>query len=264
MKEVEKLLEIMQSLRDPESGCPWSRVQTIDSIKGYTIEEAYELVDAIERNDMAGLQDELGDLLFHVIFYSALAAEQGLFDFQDVVTKLNEKLERRHPDVFSDRNLENESPVKALWEAIKRTERERSSADDEQKNLLDDISKHLPAMQRAAKLQNRAASVGFDWSESAQILDKIQEELNELRAAVQTAENHKHINEELGDLLFCCINLARRFGLEPELALRETNEKFIRRFNYIEQSLAERNKTLHDAGLEEMDALWDEAKGDPV
>jgi nucleoside triphosphate diphosphatase len=263
MKELERLLNIMKSLRDPENGCPWDKEQTIDSIKGYTMEEAYEVVDAIERNDFEGLKDELGDLLFHIIFYAEMADEANQFNFFDIVKQVNEKLERRHPHVFADKQVENSEEVKVLWEKIKQEERETSLKQDEnleQSGLLQDISKNMPAIQRSLKLQKRAASVGFDWTDSNDILDKLDEELAELRQAMNTPENVEHIAEELGDFIFCCVNLARHHRFDSEMALRKTNDKFVRRFNYIEATLKKQNKTLSEASLEEMDALWDEAK----
>ncbi|MCG8378343.1 MAG: nucleoside triphosphate pyrophosphohydrolase [Proteobacteria bacterium] len=260
MKDLERLRLIMKSLRNPENGCPWDREQTIDSIKGYTIEEAYEVVDAIEQDDMAGLCDELGDLLFHIIFYSEMADEQGFFDFDKVVKNVAEKLERRHPHVFSGKELENTEQVKKLWEEIKHQERRTRQETTAETKLLDDISKNLPAIQHAKKLQKRAATVGFDWTESAEIVAKIREELGELEQEILNQENSDGITEEMGDLLFCCINLSRHLHVDPELALRQTNEKFVKRFNFIEESLARSNKSLKEATLEEMDALWNESK----
>lgn len=261
MKELNKLLSIMQSLRDPKAGCPWDKAQTIDSIKGFTLEEVYEVVDAIDRNDLTALKDELGDLLFHIVFYSKMADEQGQFNFKDVVAQLNQKLERRHPHVFADVKAETVEDVKVLWKQIKQQERD-AIAEVEQTDLglLSDIGTHMPAMHRADKLQKRAATVGFDWQESKDILDKLDEELKELRHAVLESGNHHDISEELGDLLFCCINLARHYHIDSEVALRNTNEKFVSRFNYIEKTLKERNKSLVEASLEEMDQLWNEAK----
>lgn len=263
MKELERLLQIMKSLRDPKSGCPWDREQTIDSIKGHTIEETYELIDAIDRGDLNDIKDELGDLLFHIIFYSEMADEKGYFDFKSVAEQVSNKLERRHPHVFSDEKVENTEQVKVLWEKIKKQER-RDSAIQAEKKLLDDVGKHMPALQTATRLQKRAASVGFDWDNSEDMLDKIDEELEELREAIKVGNNKKHITEELGDVMFCCVNLARYCRIDSELALRATNEKFIKRFNYIEQTLRKKNKTLEEASLQEMDALWDEAKKQSV
>jgi nucleoside triphosphate diphosphatase len=262
MKELERLLFIMKSLRDPVTGCPWDKEQTIDSIKGFTLEEAYEVVDAIERNDIDGLRDELGDLLFHIIFYSEMADEDEHFNFYDVVKQLNQKLERRHPHVFSDHQADNVEQVKVLWEQIKQQEREDAAIDNTQSEngLLDDIGKHMAAIQRAAKLQKRAASVGFDWTDSRDILNKLDEELSELRHAMLEPNNIDGIAEELGDLMFCCINLARHYQIDSEVSLRKTNEKFVSRFNYIEETLSKQNKSLNDATLEEMDLLWNEAK----
>ncbi len=262
MKELERLLAIMKSLRDPVHGCPWDKAQTIASIKAHTLEEAYEVVDAIERDDSDGLRDELGDLLFHIIFYSEMADEAQYFNFQDVVSQLNQKLERRHPHVFAGRKADNIEHVEVLFEQIKQQEREHatSQGDQSEKGLLDDIGKHQPAIQRAAKLQKRAASVGFDWSDSRDILHKIDEELSELRVALLDPDNVDNIAEELGDLIFCCINLGRHFKIDSELSLRQTNDKFVARFQYIEAMLGKQDKTLNDATLEEMDLLWDEAK----
>lgn len=259
MKELEQLLHIMKALRDPKSGCPWDREQTIDSIKAYTIEETYELIDAIDRNNIDDIKDELGDLLFHIIFYSEMADEKGYFDFQSVVTQVNEKLERRHPHVFLGEQVDSAEEVKILWQKIKKEERD--TADKlAAKKLLDDVAKHMPALQTAARLQKRAASVGFDWEKSEDILDKMDEELKELREAIKSENNIENITEELGDLFFCCVNLARFCHIDSELALRVTNTKFIQRFNYIEETLRKNNKSLEESTLEEMDALWDEAK----
>lgn len=252
----------MKSLRHPDNGCPWDREQTIDSIKAFTLEEAYEVVDAIERNDIDGLRDELGDLLFHIVFYSEMADEAEHFNFNDVVKQLNQKLERRHPHVFADHQAQTIENVKVLWEQIKQQERLDTLTDEapSDNRLLADIGKHMPAIQRAAKLQKRAATIGFDWTDSRDILNKLDEELSELRQAMLTADNIDDVAEELGDLMFCCVNLARHFQIDSELALRNTNEKFVRRFNFIEERLKKSNKSLADASLEEMDALWNEAK----
>ncbi|MEQ8428303.1 MAG: nucleoside triphosphate pyrophosphohydrolase [Gammaproteobacteria bacterium] len=254
---MEKLLWIMKSLRDPETGCPWDREQSMDSIRGYTLEEAYEVVDAIERGSMEDIRDELGDLLFHIIFYSEMANEQGAFDFRELVDKAGTKLERRHPHVFAGMEVENSEQVKQIWEQNKQKERQQEAGTS---LLLDDISAHQPAMLRALKLQKRAASVGFDWDNSADIIGKIEEELHELKESIQENDNPEHIAEELGDLMFCCVNLARHFHIDPELALRQTNNKFVERFNYIESTLKQDNKSLDETGLEEMDRLWNEAK----
>ena len=262
MKELERLLVIMKSLRDPQTGCPWDKEQTIDSIKAFTLEETYEVVDAIERNDIEGLRDELGDLLFHIVFYSEMADEKNHFNFHDVVKQVNQKLERRHPHVFSDHKADNIDQVKILWEQIKQQERLDTANKNEQaeNSLLADIGKHMPAIQRAEKLQKRAATVGFDWENSQDILNKLDEELAELHQASKDEDNIEHISEELGDLMFCCINLARHYRIDPEISLRNTNKKFTDRFNYIEEALKSQNKLFGDVTLEEMDMPWDEAK----
>lgn len=247
----------MKSLRDPETGCPWDREQSMDSIRGYTLEEAYEVVDAIERGSMEDIRDELGDLLFHIIFYAEMANEQGAFDFSELVEKAAAKLERRHPHVFADMEVDNSEQVKKIWEQNKQKERQQQ---ERASLLLDDISPHQPAMLRALKLQKRAAGVGFDWDNSVDIIAKIEEELHELKDSIQVNDNPDHIAEELGDLMFCCVNLARHFHIDPELSLRQTNNKFVERFNYIETILKQENKSLDDTGLEEMDRLWNEAK----
>ncbi len=257
MKEITRLLYIMKRLRDPESGCPWDKEQTIDSIKAYTIEEAYEVVDAIERQSMEDLKDELGDLLFHVIFYSEMADEQNSFDFRQVVNQVADKLERRHPHVFADLKLDNSEEVKQLWEKTKQNERDKKANNQ---FLLDDISIHMPALIRALKIQKRVASVGFDWEDIRDVLSKITEELTELKEAIELKEDAKRIQEELGDALFSILNLARHLKIDPETALRQTNEKFISRFNYIEEALKNQNRRLEESSLEEMDDLWNEAK----
>lgn len=262
MKELERLLSIMKRLRDPETGCPWDREQSINSIKGFTIEEAYEVVDAIERNEMADLKDELGDLLFHIVFYSEMANEQGEFNFQQVVNQVCDKLERRHPHVFSDMQLNNSDEVKAHWEKTK--SKERKSSQKNHNSILDDISAHMPAIMRAGKLQKRAASIGFDWDNIEDVLNKVQEELDELRDAIKQDSDREHIREEIGDLLFCCVNLARKLRVDSETALRQTNDKFINRFQYIEQKLTEQGNTLEKASLKEMDDLWNKAKQNSI
>ncbi len=257
MKELEKLLSIMKSLRDPENGCPWDREQTISSISGFTIEEAYEVIDAIENGSMDDLRDELGDLLFHIIFYAEMAAEQGAFDFQELAAKAAEKLERRHPHVFAGLDVKDSNEVKKIWEQNK--QKERPSRQDSL--LLDDVSSNQPAMLRALKLQKRAAGVGFDWDHRDAILEKVEEEMQELKESITNDDPPERIAEELGDLVFCCINLARHYHLNPETVLRNTNNKFVKRFNYIETTLRADNRSLSDSSLSEMDELWNKAKG---
>lgn len=266
--EITRLLEIMAALRTPGSGCPWDLEQDFASIAPYTLEEAYEVVDAIERGDLADLKDELGDLLLQVVFHARMAEEQGLFAFPDVVEAITRKLIRRHPHVFG--NTKNLSPaeVKQLWDEIKQAEKAERRASREamgqapephDKGFLGGIPTGLPALTRAQKLTAKAAKVGFDWPEAAQVIEKIHEELDEVKEA--TSSNDKAMMEdEIGDLLFSVTNLARHFGIDPESALRRTNAKFERRFGAIEASLARQGRSLEDASLDEMERIWVEAK----
>lgn len=260
---IENLLEVMARLRDPERGCPWDLQQHFASIAPHTLEECYELVDAIERGDFPQIRDELGDVLFQVIFYAQLGREQERFDFGDVVHNIVEKLLRRHPHVFprgtlNDDDVRSDIAVEQVgvnWERIKQEER----ADKNQTGALDDVPVALPALSRAAKLQKRAASVGFDWSDWRDVLAKLDEEKRELEAAI-AANDADNIADEIGDLMFVCVNLARFLKVDPESALRATNRKFERRFRYIERALNEQGRDAKDASLAEMDALWNEAK----
>ncbi len=252
----------MKSLRDPENGCPWDLEQNFSTIAPYTLEEAYEVADAISRDDMNNLCSELGDLLFQVIYHSQLADEQGLFNFNDVALKINEKLIRRHPHVFGDSKMIDAKSQSIAWEAIKRQERlEGKTITDQDNGLLDGINKAIPALARAQKLQNRAATVGFDWDDIQAVLDKIKEEFDEVEAEINSdIRNTKKIEDEIGDLIFSCVNLARQFQIDSESALRNTNKKFEKRFAYIENSLMEQGIDLNEATLEIMDQLWNEAK----
>jgi ATP diphosphatase len=248
-----RLLEIMRSLRDPETGCPWDIEQDFASIAPYTIEEAYEVADAIEREAWDELKGELGDLLLQSVYHTQMAEEAGMFSFDDVANAISDKMVARHPHVFGDesRNKSAEQQVQD-WEKIKAAER----AGKKETGVLDGVAKGLPALTRALKLQNRAARVGFDWPSTDEVLDKIVEEAQELRE-VQDADERF---EEFGDLLFVMVNLGRHMGLDPEAALRATNAKFTRRFESIEAALAADGRTPKDSTLEEMDALWDAAK----
>lgn len=253
---VPRLLEIMRRLRDPETGCPWDVEQDFASIAPYTIEEAYEVADAIERDAMDELRGELGDLLFQAVFHAQMAEEAGHFDFDDVVRGIADKMVGRHPHVFGDESRDKSAEQQVVdWETIKAKER----AGKAQKGALDGVAVGLPALLRAVKLQKRAARVGFDWPETEQVLDKIAEEMRELveaREKLTAAE----VEEEMGDLLFVMANLARHLDVDPEAALRGTNAKFLRRFNYIERELEANGKTPGQSDLAEMDALWDDAK----
>ncbi|KAJ04752.1 nucleoside triphosphate hydrolase [Sulfitobacter mediterraneus] len=253
---IERLLEIMRRLRDPDTGCPWDIEQDFDSIAPYTIEEAYEVADAIQRQDWPELEGELGDLLLQTVYHTAMGEEAGHFSFQSVVQNISDKMVARHPHVFGDesRNKSAEQQT-ADWEAIKAQER----AGKAQKGALDGVAIGLPALLRAYKLQKRAARVGFDWPETTQVLDKIKEEAAELVEA-QNELTPDEIEEEFGDLMFVMANLGRHLSLDPEAALRRANAKFTKRFEGVEAKLAERGKTAAESDLAEMDALWDAVK----
>ena len=256
MSSVDRLNAIMRRLRDPVGGCPWDVEQTFQTIAPYTLEEAYEVADAIERGDFDELKSELGDLLFQVVFHARMAEEQGLFAFDDVANAIADKLERRHPHVFGDEAAKADGAAqKARWEDIKAAERKAKA----QHGVLDDVPVGLPALARAAKLTKRAARVGFDWPSTAEVLDKLDEEVAELKAEIAAGDLDK-ARGELGDLLFVMANLARKLGVEPEDALRGTNAKFVRRFGFIEAELAKDGRTPEQSDLAEMDALWDAAK----
>jgi tetrapyrrole methylase family protein/MazG family protein/ATP diphosphatase len=246
----------MARLRDPETGCPWDREQTFASIAPYTVEEAYEVADAIERNDLSDLREELGDLLLQVVFHSRMAEEQGAFAFEDVAAAINDKLIRRHPHVFGEASFASGAEQTANWEALKAEER---AGKGRAASVLDDVPTGLPALTRAGKLTKRAARVGFDWSGPAQVIEKLHEELAELQAEVEAGDQVR-MRDEMGDILFVVANLARKLDIEPEDALSAANAKFTRRFQHIEASLKARGQTPQDVTLEVMDALWDEAK----
>lgn len=258
---MDDLLQIMAKLRDPDGGCPWDVEQDFSTIAPYTIEEAYEVDEAIRNKDMESLKDELGDLLFQTVFHTQMAEEEELFTFHDVVQNVSEKMVRRHPHVFGDMSIADADAQTASWERLKAEERAKKA---EEKGLvtsaLDGVTPSLPALLRAIKLQNRAARVGFDWPETAQVVDKIQEECAELLAEVQEGSDHEKIKEEFGDLLFVISNLARHFKLDPEECLRAANSKFERRFKGVEQKLSAIGKKPEQSSLSEMDRLWDEVK----
>ena len=249
---IQELIDIMAALRAPDSGCPWDRQQTMESIIPYTLEEIYELVDAVERNNTEDIKDELGDLLFHIIFYSRMASESGSFDFADVVSGVCEKLKRRHPHVFAGQRADTVETVKNNWEKMKR---EESGGD-----YLGNVAKALPAMLRAEKLQKRAARVGFDWDEPAPVMAKLEEEVNELKQGMAQGQAHSHLQSELGDVFFAAVNLARHLEINPETALREANNKFEQRFRFIQSTLEAEGEDLETASMERMDELWERAK----
>lgn len=257
---VQRLLAIMESLRNPDGGCPWDLEQSFATIAPHTIEEAYEVAEAIERSDMESLKDELGDLLLQVVFHGQIAKDAGAFSFTDIAERCADKLIRRHPHVFGDSVVADAEDQTRAWEDIKAAER-AAKAKSPDHSVLDDLTSTLPAMTRALKLQNRVARVGFDWTDAADILGKIEEELEEVRVEFSAAEqNPSRIRDEIGDLLFTVVNLARKAGIEPEGALRSTNIKFERRFRRVEALLKDRGRTPEQSTLPEMDALWTIAK----
>jgi MazG family protein len=245
----------MERLRTPGTGCPWDLEQDFSTIAPYTIEEAYEVADAIERKDLAQLKDELGDLLFQVVFHSRMAEEAGAFSFGDVVAAITDKMVRRHPHVFGDADVRTAEAQTAAWEEHKRKERTGKGA-----GVMDDIPVALPALTRALKIQKRAATVGFDWKEAHPIFDKLEEEVGELREAMAQNASKEKLADELGDILFVVVNIARHLGVKPEEALAGTSRKFLKRFGFIEAKGRSAGKTLAQMSLEEMETGWSEAK----
>ena len=257
VRHVDALLAIMARLRDPVGGCPWDLEQTFATIAPYTLEEAYEVADAIQRGDLAGLKEELGDLLLQVVFLSQMASESGAFTFADVVESICTKMIRRHPHVFGDAKVASAGEQTVAWEEHKRQER---AARNRGGGVLDDVPLALPALVRALKLQKRAATVGFDWRDRDPIMKKLHEEIGELEEAVTAGAPASKLADELGDMLFVCANIARHLGVDPEEALRGTNAKFVRRFAHVEAKISESGRKLGEVTLAEMDAAWDEAK----
>ena len=248
----------METLRDPHNGCPWDREQTHSTILPHTIEEVYEIAEAIQSGNTGQFKDELGDLLFQIIFYCQIAKENDDFDFDDVVINLNNKLTRRHPHVFADAEIKTVSDLSRSWEQIKHEERLAEGKNDD--GLLDSISAAFPALIHANKLQKKAATIGFDWTDTEPVIDKVKEELAEIIDEITKIDNEEKIAEEVGDLLFACVNLARHLRVDAETALMSANRKFKQRFSYIETSLEAQGKSLEDASLDEMEALWEESK----
>jgi ATP diphosphatase len=268
-RDISRLIEIMARLRTPVTGCPWDLEQDFATIAPYTIEEAYEVVDAIARGDLDDLREELGDLLLQVVFHARMAEEQNAFSFGDVVEAITSKMIRRHPHVFADKDG-NLTPghVKGVWEQIKAEEKaeraaRRPAKTSESKSLLSSVKAGQPALTRAIELQRKASTVGFDWNDPRAVLDKIREEADEIEAALDQQDADK-LTEETGDLMFALVNLARHVGADPEAALRGTNAKFERRFAYIERALAVQGRALEAASLDEMDELWNEAKEEEI
>ncbi len=260
LRPIDRLLAIMARLRDPADGCPWDLEQSFATVAPYTVEEAYEVADAIERGDLADLRDELGDLLLQVVFHARMAEEQGVFSFEDVATAINDKMIRRHPHVFGDETYASLAHQKEGWEALKAAERQdKGKGSGRAASLLDDVPMGLPALTRDVKLSKRADGVGFGWPSVHEVVAKLDEEVEELKAEIAAGDLDK-ARQEMGDVLFVVANLARTLEVDPEDALRFTNAKFARRFQYIEARLAERGLTPDQSDLYEMDALWDEAK----
>ncbi|HEY4200269.1 MAG TPA: nucleoside triphosphate pyrophosphohydrolase [Devosiaceae bacterium] len=259
-RELSRLIEIMAALRNPVGGCPWDLEQDFSTIRHYTIEEAYEVADAIEREDFDDLREELGDLLLQPVYHAQMASERGLFDIGDVIEAITQKLIRRHPHVFGEEAAANAGGAKAKWEEIKADERARKAARKQSEpSLLDDVAHTLPALARAEKLAKRAATVGFDWPDVAAVIAKVREELDEVEAA-QEEHDAAAVHEEIGDLLFAIANLARRSGIDAEAALRDANLKFTRRFAHVEARAREDNVPLAEAGLERLDSYWNEIR----
>jgi len=270
-RDIQRLIEIMAALRDPQTGCPWDIEQDFRSIAPYTIEEAYEVADAIARGDVDDLREELGDLLLQVVYHARMAEEDGSFGFGDVVEGITRKMIRRHPHVFGDAEARSAGMAKGMWERIKAEEKAEKRAARLERGLdpevagrgyLDGVPVGFPALTRALKLQQQAARVGFDWDDDALVLDKVEEEIGELREALKDGDAEAAA-DELGDVLFALVNFARRRKIDPEAALSGTNDKFRSRFHYIEHELGRQGRSLEDATLGEMEALWQQAKGKP-
>lgn len=258
---IDRLLSVMTALRSPESGCQWDVQQTFDTIAPYTLEEAYEVADAIARQHYPDLREELGDLLFQVVFHARIAEESELFDFNDVANTIADKMIRRHPHVFADEKINDPQELNARWEAQKAQERSEKAADDPTVpvSALDGVALSLPALTRAAKIQHRAKRVGFDWDTLPPVVDKVREEIDEVLDAVRS-DHRPAVEEEVGDLLFAVVNLARHTGIEPETALRQATEKFSQRFRAVEQLAAHKGLDMQACSLSTLDALWETVK----
>ncbi|MFO7935591.1 MAG: nucleoside triphosphate pyrophosphohydrolase [Bacteroidales bacterium] len=249
LKAFERLLEIMDELREK---CPWDRVQTMESLRNLTIEETYELADAIMDRQMDNIREELGDLILHIVFYAKIGSEKEAFDIADVINSINQKLVFRHPHVFGDRKVSNAGEVIENWEEIKMKEKNRS--------VLSGVPVSLPALIKSHRIQDKARAVGFDWEKPEQVWDKVMEEVNEVKDETVSRRNQERLEEEVGDLLFSIVNAARLYDIEPETALEKTNKKFIHRFRYLEKKAGEAGRSLKEMSLEEMEAIWQEAK----
>jgi ATP diphosphatase len=258
---LKRLVDVMAQLRNPDSGCPWDLEQNFASIAPYTLEETYELVEAIEANDPQLIKEELGDVLFQVVFHAQMAKEAGLFDLDSVAASVADKMIERHPHVFGARDAKTSNDVLVNWETDKEAKRQaKAKAEGREPSVLDNVSTALPAATRAVKLQNRAARNKFDWAEARDVLAKITEEIGELEAEITANSGQDFLEDEMGDVLFAVVNLARKLNVDPETALRRTNRKFERRFRGIEQRLAQQGRKLSDASLDEMERIWNEIK----
>jgi len=254
LNSLSKLIKITETLMG-EDGCPWDKVQTRESLKPYLVEETYEVLDALDANDPEKIKDELGDLLYQILFHSKISSLKGEFDFRDVIDNLSEKMVRRHPHVFKEGELNTPDQVVKQWEEIKRNEKNQAN----QKSILDNIPKNLPSLLRAQKLQKKTAKEGFDWDQINDVFDKLDEEIAEFKEAVLKKKS-ADIQNEIGDIIFVITNIAKCYKIDAEEALRSTNNKFIKRFQYIEQKIEAKGKTLKDSPLEEMERYWQEAK----
>jgi len=260
-KNMERLINVMARLRDPHKGCPWDIEQNFSTIAPYTIEETYELVEAIEAGDVKAISEELGDVLFQVVFHAQMGSESGLFDLESVAGAVADKMIERHPHVFGDRDAKTANDVLVNWEADKEAKRiKKAESDGRTPSILDGVSSALPASTRAVKLQNRAARVGFDWSNARDVLAKISEEIAELETEMKASADKEFIEDELGDVFFAIVNLARKLDVDPETALRRTNRKFERRFRGIEATLSAQGRKVSDASLDEMERIWNTLK----
>lgn len=265
-RDIGRLIEIMAALRDPQTGCPWDKEQTFDTIAPYTVEEAYEVAEAIARSDMIDLRDELGDLLLQVVYHARMAEEDGSFGFDDVVEAITTKMIRRHPHVFGDSEARAAGQAKGMWNAIKAEEKRRrqvARGEDENRKpaLLDEVGRGLPPLARAIRLQEKASTVGFDWNDAHAVVKKLREETDEIEAEIdRESQVHARITDEIGDLLFAVANLARHLNVDPEQALAGTNAKFEARFGKVESELAAQGRSPTEAALDEMEALWQKAK----
>lgn len=257
MKAIDRLLGIMKTLRDPQKGCPWDREQTYTTIAPYTLEETYEVLDAIGRKDFDDLRGELGDLLFQVVFYARIAEEEGRFNFDDICDAISDKMERRHPHIFGDVKVGSSQQVLTEWERIKAGER----ADKAQRSALDNIPRTFPALMRSHKIQKRCSNVGFDWQTLGPVLDKVYEEIDEVMYEVQQpVVDQRKLEEEIGDLLFATVNFSRHLGSKAEVALQKANDKFERRFRQVEEMMSRQGMQMQDASLEQMEAAWQQVK----